>query len=151
MAIPPLIDISGLSIGLPSRRGAERPVLRDVSLQVCPGDSVGIVGESGSGKSTLALAALGYLRGALCQTAGTVRFDGQDVFALPRPALERMRGGDLGLIPQNSGQALTPTMRVGQQIAEALRLHSDTPAEARPDRVRELLEQVRLPDARGTA
>ena len=151
MAIPPLIDISGLSIGLPSRRGRDRPVLRDVSLQVCPGESVGIVGESGSGKSTLALAALGYLRGALCRTGGDVRFDGKDVFALPGPALERMRGGDLGLIPQNSGQALTPTMRVGHQIAEALRLHSDTPSEKCEERVRELLEQVRLPDAKGCA
>src|SRR6056297_3350196 len=116
---PPLIDISGLGVGFRGRSGAMLPVLHDVDLAVCRGESVGIVGESGSGKSTLALAAMGYLRHGLARIGGSATFDGQDMFALPQPALARIRGGKLGLIPQNSGQALTPTQRIGTQIAEA--------------------------------
>src|SRR6056297_879322 len=145
-AQPPLIDISGLSVGFRGRSGAMLPVLHEVDLAVCRGESVGIVGESGSGKSTLALAAMGYLRHGLARLSGAARFDGQDMFALAPPALARIRGGKLGLIPQNSGQALTPTQRIGAQITEALRLHCDHDPATHRARARDLLAQVRLPD-----
>ncbi len=145
-AQPPLIDISGLSVGFRGRSGAMLPVLHEVDLAVCRGESVGIVGESGSGKSTLALAAMGYLRHGLARLGGAARFDGQDMFALAPPGLARIRGGKLGLIPQNSGQALTPTQRIGTQIAEALRLHCDHDPATHRTRARDLLAQVRLPD-----
>ena len=121
----PLIETRGLRVGFRGASGAMLPVLRDIDLRVERGESLGIVGESGSGKSTLALAAMGYLRHGLQRISGTVRYDGQDMFALGPAALARIRGGQLGLIPQNSGQALTPTQRVGTQIAEALQLHCD--------------------------
>lgn len=142
----PLIDISGLCVGFRGRAGAMLPVLHEVDLCVCRGESVGIVGESGSGKSTLALAAMGYLRHGLVRMAGVARFDGQDMFALDAGPLARVRGGKLGLIPQNSGQALTPTQRIGTQIAESLRLHCDHDPATHHARACELLTQVRLPD-----
>jgi peptide/nickel transport system ATP-binding protein len=138
----PLIHIAGLRVALRTGSGRMLPVLRGVDLAVAPGESVGIVGESGSGKSALALAAIGYLRQGLVRVSGDARFAGRDMFG---PDAQQIRGGRLGLIPQNAGLALTPTLRIGAQIAEALRLHTDLPASALPARVVELLGRVRLP------
>ena len=141
-----LIDIRDLSIGFTGRNGQTLPVLRNINLQVRAGESLGLVGESGSGKSTLALAAMGYLKRGLRVLGGQVQFDGTELFGLPRQKLEKIRGGRLALIPQNSGQSLTPSLRIGAQLAEALRLHSNLPVAAHPARIQALLTQVRLPD-----
>jgi peptide/nickel transport system ATP-binding protein len=146
MPAPPLIDIRDLSIGFTSRAGDTLAVLRNIDLAVERGETVGLVGESGSGKSTLALAAMGYLKTGLRVLGGSARFSGHDMFALPRKQLQGLRGGKVALIPQNSGQSLTPTLRVGQQLSEALRLHSDLPPAAHGRRILELLGRVRLPD-----
>lgn len=122
------------------------PVLRNIDLTVRKGETIGIVGESGSGKSTVALAAMGYLKRGLQVLGGSVHFSGHDLFDLSPPALQALRGGRIALIPQNSGQSLTPTMKVGKQLAEALTLHSKIPEAERPARILELLRQVRLPD-----
>ncbi|SLN61369.1 Glutathione import ATP-binding protein GsiA [Roseovarius albus] len=147
MSDTPIIDIQNLSIGFTGRSGATLPVLRDVSLSIRAGESIGLVGESGSGKSTLALAAMGFLKGGLRKLSGRVCFRGDDMFARSRDELETIRGGRLGLIPQNSGQALTPTMRIGTQLKEALRLHClSVPTEQHQEVAHNLLAQVRLPD-----
>jgi peptide/nickel transport system ATP-binding protein len=145
----PFIDIKNLSVGYTSRSGKTIPVLRDVNLSITRGDSIGLVGESGSGKSTLALAAMGYFKRGLHVISGQVQFDGIDMLNIERNALQRLRGGRLALIPQNSGQSLTPNLRIGQQITEALRLHSDLPATGFDAGVIDLLSQVRLPDPIG--
>ena len=121
--VQPIIDIRNLSVGFTGRAGRTLPVLRNVNLTVQRGESIGIVGESGSGKSTLALASMGFLKQGLRVIGGSVCFNGEDMFARSRHELEAVRGGQLGLIPQNSGQSLTPTMRIGAQMAEALELH----------------------------
>jgi peptide/nickel transport system ATP-binding protein len=141
-----MIEIENLSVGFRGRSGQMLPVLRNISLSVAAGESIGLVGESGSGKSTLALAMMGYLKTGLRVLDGTARFQGIDMFAQDRKALEAIRGGRLGLIPQNSGQSLTPSLRIGAQIREALRLHSALPEDQHAARVIELLGQVRLPD-----
>lgn len=142
----PLIEILDISVGFTGKSGATLPVLRNIDLTVKAGESIGIVGESGSGKSTLALAAMGYLKRGLRLLEGAVTFQGQDMFARTRTELERIRGGELALIPQNSGQSLTPTLRIGAQLIEALRLHSDVPQAEFSAKAIELLGQVRLPD-----
>lgn len=142
----PVIDIRNISVGFTGKSGATLPVLRNIDLRVAEGESVGIVGESGSGKSTLALAAMGYLKRGLRLLDGSVAFRGQDMFSRTRPELEKIRGGELALIPQNSGQSLTPTLRIGAQLIEALRLHSAVPASDHVAKATELLGQVRLPD-----
>ena len=142
----PLLRIQNLTLGFAGRAGAMLPVLRNVDLAVGRGESVGLVGESGSGKSTLAFAAMGYLKTGLQVMGGTAHFREHDMFALARPALERLRGGKIALIPQNSGQSLTPTIRIGGQLGEALRLHSRLPAAEHARRAVALLTQVRLPE-----
>ena len=143
---PPIIDIRDLSIGFTGRGGSTLPVLRNVDLTVRRGESIGIVGESGSGKSTLALATMGFLKQGLRVIGGSVCFNGADMFARTRHELEAIRGGQLGLIPQNSGQSLTPTLRIGAQMAEALALHCDLKKGGYRARIIDLLSQVRLPD-----
>ncbi|WP_371228028.1 dipeptide ABC transporter ATP-binding protein [Roseovarius sp. 2305UL8-3] len=146
-----VLDVDDLSIGFRGRAGGMLPVLRNITLSVGPGESIGLVGESGSGKSTLALAMMGYLKTGLRVLDGKAHFDGVDMFAQDRGALERIRGGRLGLIPQNSGQSLTPSLRVGAQIREALRLHSSLSEDQYDGRVIDLLGQVRLPDPEAIA
>ncbi|MFI6698510.1 dipeptide ABC transporter ATP-binding protein [Streptomyces sp. NPDC050509] len=134
-----LVSVTGLHVAYRSG-GADVPVVRDVTLDVLPGRTLALVGESGSGKSTVAATLLGHLRHGSRITAGTVRVDGQDVFALPPRELRRLRGGTVAMVAQNAGHALTPSMRVGRQIAEALR-----DEDAARHSVADLLEQVRLP------
>ncbi|RNG03483.1 dipeptide ABC transporter ATP-binding protein [Streptomyces botrytidirepellens] len=129
-----VVSVAGLGVAYRSG-GREIPVVHDVGFELLPGRTLALVGESGSGKSTVAATLLGHLRYGSRLTGGTVRVDGHDVFALPARELRRLRGGTVAMIAQNAGQALTPSMRIGRQIAEA---GGDVP-------VTDLLEQVRLP------
>ncbi|MDQ1040817.1 peptide/nickel transport system ATP-binding protein [Streptomyces sp. V3I8] len=130
----PLVSVRSLSVAYRSG-GADVPVVREVSLEVLPGQTLALVGESGSGKSTVAATLLGHLRHGSRVTGGSVRIAGADVFALSARELRRLRGGTVAMVAQNAGQALTPSMRIGRQVAEA---GGDVP-------VVDLLEQVRLP------
>jgi peptide/nickel transport system ATP-binding protein len=147
--VEPIISVNDLSIGFSGHNGVTLPILRNIDLAVASGETVGLVGESGSGKSTLALAMMGYLKSGLRVLQGETRFRGHDTFGLSARELETIRGGDLALIPQNAGQSLTPTLRIGAQIEEALRLHSSVALGDQKNRVIELLEKVRLPDPAG--
>ncbi len=142
----PLIEVQDLSVGFSSRAGETLPILRNIDLTLQPGETIGLVGESGCGKSTLALAMMGFLKQPLRVLNGASRFRGQDMFGLNHSELENIRGGDLALIPQNAGQSLTPTMRIGKQIIEALTLHTGLAPEQWHARAIEVLTQVRLPD-----
>ncbi|MEU1665611.1 ABC transporter ATP-binding protein [Streptomyces sparsogenes] len=135
-----IVSVAGLSVAYRSG-GRDVPVVHEVGFELRPGHTLALVGESGSGKSTVAATLLGHLRHGSRITAGTVRVDGEDVFALPPRQLRRLRGGTVAMVAQNAGHALTPSMRVGRQIAEALR----GDAAAGPAAVTDLLDQVRLP------
>ncbi|NGO10396.1 ABC transporter ATP-binding protein [Streptomyces sp. HC44] len=129
-----LVSVDSLSVAYRSG-GRDVTVVHEVSLEVLPGQTLALVGESGSGKSTVAATLLGHLRHGSRVTGGSVRVDGADVFALPARELRRLRGGTVAMVGQNAGHALTPSMRIGRQIAE---VGGDVP-------VVDLLEQVRLP------
>ena len=141
----PLVDVKNLSVGFTSRAGLTLPILRNIDLAFGKGESIGWGGESGWGKSTLALAIMGYLKTGLRVSEGESLFRGRNVFEMDDRALENIRGGNLALIPQNAGQSLTPSSRIGQQINEAVRLHTQLTKEQWRDRTIELLTQVRLP------
>jgi peptide/nickel transport system ATP-binding protein len=117
-----------------------------VSFTLGPGESLGIAGESGSGKSTLLLSLMGMLRQGLHHVGGSVGLNGVPMLGQSDAALAAVRGGKIALIPQNPATALNPSRRIGQQIAEALLLHSTLDKSGRDARVLDLLGRVRLPE-----
>ncbi|MER5672295.1 ABC transporter ATP-binding protein [Pseudonocardia alni] len=138
----PVARVSGLGIAYRAGR-ADVPVVRGVSFAVEPGCTLGLVGESGSGKSTVAAALLGHLRRGSRITAGTVALHGEDVFAAGPRRVRALRRGTVAMVAQNSGAVLTPSMRIGVQLAEALPEGTGD----RDTRVAELLDRVRLDPA----
>jgi peptide/nickel transport system ATP-binding protein len=138
---PVVAEVSELTI---SYRADTRQVavVDNVSFTLERGRTLGLVGESGSGKSTVARTLLGHLRAGSQIDHGRVSVHDEDVFGLTPERLRQLRGNTVGLVSQNAGDALTPSMRVGEQIAETLRVHG-LPADR--NRILELLELVRLP------
>ena len=140
-----LLEVTRLTTGYRSRAGRIVQVLRNVSLEMQRGETLGLVGESGCGKTTFGMTLLGHLRPGGQVIAGSVRFEGLDPFGLEPKELAKIRGQRVAVIPQSASSALTPTMRVGDQIAEVLRLHLGLAGAALQERVLELLTQARLP------
>ena len=140
-----LIEVKNLAIGYHNQKGTLIHVLNGVNLKIKSGETLGLVGESGCGKSTLGQAMMGYLRSGSKVLEGSINFADNDMFVLTDRQLESIRGRQIALIPQNAGEALTPTLRVGKQIIEAIELNANLTGPAAENRMIELLVQVRLP------
>jgi peptide/nickel transport system ATP-binding protein len=141
-----VLDIAGLGVTLATDDGQVTAV-RELSLQVAPGEIVAIVGESGSGKTVTARAALRLLP-ATAATTGTVRLAGHDVLSATPRQLRRLRGRDAAMIFQDPGLVLNPVYPVGWQIAEGLRARGRISRRAARDRAVALLDLVGIPEAR---
>ena len=115
-----------LSARVTVRYPGKAPVLDDVSLQIAPGEVLGLVGQSGSGKSTLALAILGLLGRKRATVEGTILFQGSDLLSMPERNLRSLRGRSLSLVLQSPLSSLNPALRVRTQLKEAWRAHADT-------------------------
>jgi peptide/nickel transport system ATP-binding protein len=118
-------------------------VVSDVSFSVRAGEVLGLVGESGSGKTTLALALLGHARQGLKITSGRVLLDGTDLLMLSPGDLRAARGAKVSYVPQDPSAALNPTLRVGAQLREALRVHPGVVADP-VSRVAEVMREASL-------
>ena len=127
-------------------RGGVVRAVDGLSFTVGAKETVGIVGESGSGKSVAMYTMLGLTRDANVTISGSVKFDGREILGLSDTQMRPIRGGQIGMIFQDPMTALTPVYRVGWQIVEQLRAHTDlTKAQARA-RAIELLGEVGIPD-----
>lgn len=139
-----LLEVCDLTI---TPAGAETPVLHDVSLSLAPGERVGLIGESGSGKSLTAQSVMGLLPEEL-HARGQVRLQGHsgNLLEANEKTLAGLRSDIVSMVFQEPMSALNPLMRIGDQIAEVLRIHGKVPRAQIPTRVRELLHDVHMPD-----
>ena len=126
-------------------RGRDRSVLRGMSIEVGAGESYGLVGESGCGKSTAALAIVRYLARNGRVTGGSITVAGQDVLGLGRGGLREFRARTVSMVYQNPGAALNPSIRVGDQVAEAFTVLG-VPAKRATEQAYEALSRVQIAD-----
>jgi peptide/nickel transport system ATP-binding protein len=142
----PVLDVQGLTVRLP--HGADRlNAVENVSFAVAPGEIVCVVGESGSGKSVTAHAVMGLLPpGQLTATAGRVLLEGEDLLLKSPAEMRRIRGDRISMIFQEPMTALNPVMRVGDQIAEVLDIHTRLGERERRARVLDVMQSVHLPE-----
>jgi peptide/nickel transport system ATP-binding protein len=137
-----LLDIRDLELSLqvdPPQR-----LLRKVSLQVAPGEIVGLVGESGAGKTMVSRVVLGIAPGNARVTGGSVLFDGQDITHLDESARRHLLGREIAFIPQNPMTALNPVERIEPQITDVLRMHMGMDGSTARERALTLLIEVHL-------
>ncbi len=135
-----MLDIDDLSISI-----GPHEIVSIEHLSIPAGRRLGLVGESGSGKTMTAMSIIGLLPREAVVT-GSITFDGVPMVNRPERELSKIRGSEIGTIFQDPLRALNPTMRVGKQVAEALRLHNTVPKQQVRSRTIELLDQVQLPE-----
>ncbi len=142
----PLLEVNNLSVTFGSEAGAVTAV-RGLSYQVGSGEVLAIVGESGSGKSVSSLAMMGLLP-EKARVSGSVKFRGRELLNLSDKEMSEIRGSKIAMVFQDPLSALTPVYTVGDQIAEAIRIHNDVSRAVANKRAIELLELVGIPNPR---
>ncbi|QKH34452.1 ABC transporter ATP-binding protein [Achromobacter pestifer] len=142
-----LVSVSNLSLSVgPGGRG----IVSGVSFEVAPGEMVGIVGESGSGKTQAARAIMGLTPSPLVVAGGSIKFEGVEVTQASPAALRKLRGARIGMVFQEPMTSLNPSMPIGRQLEEGLRLHrKDLSTAARRERILDMLRRVGIRDPKG--
>ncbi len=139
----PILEVKNLTVS------AERGILLEkIGFHVEKGEIFALVGESGSGKSLTSLSIMRLLPPTLHVVSGDVILQGESLFALPEYKMREIRGRRIAMIFQEPMSALNPVMRIGEQVAEAVRLHLHLSATAAKERVISLFEEVALPEPR---
>jgi peptide/nickel transport system ATP-binding protein len=143
----PVLQVDDLRTYFFTQDGVTRAV-DGVSFEVRAGETLGIVGESGCGKSVTALSILRLLPARLGRTVGgSIRFEGQELLNLDEAGMRGIRGGRIAMIFQEPMTSLNPVLTVGDQIAEAVRIHEGKSRAEGLTRAAEMLRLVRIPDA----
>ena len=140
----PLLQIKDLHTDIEIRSGVVR-ALSGVDLHVNPGETLGIVGESGSGKTMTALSLMGLLPQGGKVSSGSIILDGQDLTQLPLKEKRKLRGTKVGMIFQDPLTSLNPTMKIGLQVCEPLRVHEKLSKREALARAVEILKRVGMP------
>ena len=140
----PLLQIKDLHTDIEIRSGVVR-ALSGVDLHVNPGETLGIVGESGSGKTMTALSLMGLLPQGGKVSSGSIILDGQDLTQLPLKEKRKLRGTKVGMIFQDPLTSLNPTMKIGLQVCEPLRVHEKLSKKEALSRAVEILKRVGMP------
>jgi peptide/nickel transport system ATP-binding protein len=144
-AAQPVLDLRGLTVQLP--RGSDRAhAIENITFSVGAGEIVCVVGESGSGKSVTAQTVMGLLPRELAASAGHALLQGEDVLEATPSRLRDLRGTRMAMIFQEPMTALNPVMRVGEQIAEVLEIHTDLSEPDRRQRALQIMRLVHLPE-----
>ncbi|MBM3570852.1 MAG: ABC transporter ATP-binding protein [Alphaproteobacteria bacterium] len=147
MAVPanqPLLQVKGLRIEFPTRRGTLVAV-NDISFHIDPGEVLGVVGESGAGKSLTGAAIIGLLEPPGRIAAGEIRFDGQRIDNLPYEQMRRIRGKQIGAVFQDPLTSLNPLYSIGRQLIETITTHLPISESEARKRAIELLTEVGIP------
>jgi len=145
--VAPLLEITDLRTDINLKQGVVHAV-EGVSIHVETGETLGIVGESGCGKTMTALSIMQLLPTGGHITGGSITLSGQEISSFSADDMRRIRGNEIGMIFQDPLTSLNPTMTVGKQIAEAVKLHRGVSNEQATDRAAEVLNLVGLPQAK---
>ncbi|WP_404320392.1 dipeptide ABC transporter ATP-binding protein [Arthrobacter luteolus] len=142
----PLLEVTDLAVGFQTMEGPVQAV-RKAGFSLGAGKTLAIVGESGSGKSTTAMAVIGLLPGNGKVSAGSIRFEGQELVGLPESKMRAIRGRSIGLVPQDPMSNLNPVTKIGTQVAETLLVHGMATSKDVDRKVVEVLTAAGLPFA----
>ena len=140
-----LLEVRNLQTHFPTRAGLVRAV-NDVSFHLDSGELLGLVGESGCGKSITALSVMRLISPPGKIVGGEITFDGKNLLKLSDSEMRQIRGDDIAMIFQDPMTSLNPVYTVGEQIAEALRLHRKLSRKAARDAAVEAMREVSIPD-----
>lgn len=140
-----LLEVDGLSVSFP---GLAHPVVDRVAFSLAPGETLALVGESGAGKSMTGLAVQRLVPFPGQITTGSIIWKGTDLLELSEAAMRRIRGKEIGTVWQEPSSVMNPAIKIGLQISEVVRVHTGASRREGRRRAIELLDHVRIPDAR---
>jgi len=140
--ISPVLQVNGLSVKVD-----DVTLINDIQFEIQPSEIFALVGESGSGKSLTSLAIMRLLPEALTITGGAIKLNQQDLFALPEYEMQKVRGKQVAMIFQEPMTSLNPVMKVGEQVAEVLRVHLGLSNKQARSKVVDLFNEVGIPEA----
>ncbi len=143
----PLLKVENLSVFFPEK-GGFKSVVNNISFEIAAGETLALVGESGSGKSVSAMSIMRLLDPSKSKLEGSITFQGRDLLTLSEPEMQKIRGADISMIFQEPMTSLNPVRTIGYQISETLMLHRGMSKSAAMVESVELLERVRIPNAK---
>ena len=140
-----VLDVENLTIAYETRKGDVEAV-RNTSFKIKEGETIGLVGESGCGKSTIAFGIVNFLGPNGKIKAGRVRFQGEELVGRSEAELKKLRGNRIAMVFQDPMQALNPSVRLGEQLAEVLTFHQPISQDEAWQRSIQMLKRVHMPD-----